>query len=89
MACRRMLSIMCFCDAERRGFLHRYIVSAGTVTQVDSGLIIEADTPALWPSTIMAVSGRLTNLPAADVPNRGRLRVYLDTDFASPPKRPP
>jgi hypothetical protein len=71
--------------AANGSFLYRYNVSARTVTQVDSGLIIEAGHTStlafdkdgnLW----------LGEQPAgADVPNGGRVRVYLATDLASLP----
>ena len=66
------------------GVLYRYNVSAGTVTQVDSGLIIEAGHTStlafdkdgnLW----------LGEQPVADLPNGGRVRVYLATDLAKLP----
>jgi len=66
------------------GFLYRYNVSAGTITQVDSGLIIEAGHTStlafdkdgnLW----------LGEQPIADLPNGGRVRVYLATDLAGLP----
>jgi hypothetical protein len=71
--------------AANSGFLHRYNVTAGTITQVDSGLIIEAGHTStlafdkdgnLW----------LGEQPAgADIPNGGRVRVYLARDLGRLP----
>jgi ligand-binding sensor domain-containing protein len=71
--------------AANGGFLYRYNVSAGTVTRADSGLIIEAGHTStlafdkdgnLW----------LGEQPAgADIPNGGRVRVYLAADLARLP----
>ncbi len=67
------------------GLLDRYNVSAGTITQVDSGLIIEAG----HTSTLgFDKDGNLwvgEQPGGADVPNGGRVRVYLATDLASLP----
>jgi hypothetical protein len=78
------------CRDEKRirsndGILYRYNVSAGTLTRVDSGLIIEVGHTStlafdkdgnLW----------LGEQPAgADIPNGGRVRVYLATDMARLP----
>jgi hypothetical protein len=67
------------------GVLYRYNVSAGTFTRVDSGLIIELGQTStlgfdkdgnLW----------LGEQPAgADIPNGGRVRVYLAADLARLP----
>ena len=66
------------------GTLYRYNVSAGTFTQVDSGLLIELGHTStlgfdkdgnLW----------LGEQPVADLPNGGRVRVYLATDLARLP----
>jgi hypothetical protein len=66
------------------GTLYRYNVSARTFTQVDSGLIIELGHTStlgfdkdgnLW----------LGEQPVADLPNGGRVRVYLATDLARLP----
>ena len=71
--------------AANGGFLFRYNVSDGTFTQADTGLIIEAGHTStlafdkdgnLW----------LGEQPAgADVPNGGRVRVYLAADLARLP----
>jgi hypothetical protein len=67
------------------GFLDRYNVSAGTITQVDSGLIIEAG----HTSTLgFDKDGNLwvgEQPVGADIPNGGRVRVYLATDLANLP----
>jgi len=66
------------------GTLYRYNVSAGTFTQVDGGLVIELGHAStlgfdkdgnLW----------LGEQPVADLPNGGRVRVYLATDLAGLP----
>ena len=66
------------------GLLYRYNVSARTFTQVDAGLLIEAGHTStlafdkdgnLW----------LGEQPVADLPNGGRVRVYLSTDLATLP----
>jgi hypothetical protein len=71
--------------AGNRGTPYRYNVSAGTFTQVDSGLIIELGHTStlgfdkdgnLW----------LGEQPAgADIPNGGRVKVYLAADLARLP----
>jgi hypothetical protein len=66
------------------GFLYRYNVVAGTFTQVDSGLLIEAGhTSALG----FDGDGNLWvgEQPVADLPDGGRVRVYLATDLARLP----
>jgi len=66
------------------GLLRRYNVSAGSFTQVDSGLLIEAGHTStlgfdkdgnLW----------LGEQPVADLPNGGLVRVYRATDLAKLP----
>ena len=66
------------------GVLYRYNVAGGTFTRVDSGLIIELGHTStlgfdkdgnLW----------LGEQPVADLPNGGRVRVYLATDLARLP----
>ena len=66
------------------GVLNRYNVSARTFTRADSGLIIEAGHTStlgfdkdgnLW----------LGEQPVADLPNGGRVRVYLAADLARLP----
>jgi hypothetical protein len=70
--------------AGKAGILYRYNVPAGTFAQVDGGLIIEVGHTStlgfdkdgnLW----------LGEQPVADLPNGGRVRVYLATDLASLP----
>ncbi len=67
------------------GLLNRYNVSAGTFTRADSGLIIEAG----HTSTLgFDKDGNLWvgEQPAgADIPNGGRVRVYLAADLARLP----
>ena len=62
------------------GVLNRYNVSAGSFTRADSGLIIEAGHTStlgfdkdgnLW----------LGAQPVADLPNGGRVRLYLAADL--------
>jgi hypothetical protein len=63
------------------GILYRYNVSAATFTQVDAGLLIEAG----HTSTLgFDKDGNLWvgEQPVADLPNGGRVRVYLATDLA-------
>ena len=66
------------------GFLDRYNASTGTFTRVDAGLLIEVGHTStlgfdkdgnLW----------LGEQPVADLPNGGRVRVYLATDLARLP----
>ncbi|HKD83678.1 MAG TPA: hypothetical protein VKB58_02935 [Terriglobales bacterium] len=66
------------------GLLNRYNVSAQTITQVDAGLLIEAGHSStlsfdkdgnLW----------LGEQPVADLPDGGRVRVYLAADLATLP----
>jgi hypothetical protein len=67
------------------GLLYRYNVTAGTVTRVDSGLIIEVGHTS---SLAFDKDGNLWlgEQPAgADIPNGGRVRVYLATDLARLP----
>jgi hypothetical protein len=67
------------------GFLYRYNVSAGTITQADSGLIIEAGHTS---TLAFDKDGNLWTgeQPAGgDFPNGGRVRVYLATDLANLP----
>ena len=70
--------------AGNAGTLYRFNVSAGTFTRVDAGLIIEVARTStlgfdkdgnLW----------LGEQPVADLPNGGRVRVYLATDLARLP----
>ena len=70
--------------AGNSGILYRYNVSAGTFTRVDSGLIIEIGHTStlgfdkdgnLW----------LGEQPVADLPNGGRVRVFLSSDLARLP----
>jgi hypothetical protein len=66
------------------GFLYRYNVSAGTFTQADSGLVIEGG----HTSTLgFDKDGNLWvgEQPVADLPNGGRVRVYLAADLAGLP----
>src|SRR5215831_3295360 len=63
------------------GFLYRYNVSAGTITQVDSGLIIEGGHTS---TLAFDKNGNLWNgeqPTGGDFPNGGRVRVYLATDL--------
>jgi hypothetical protein len=70
--------------AGNAGVLYRYNVSPGTFTRVDSGLIIEVGHTStlgfdkdgnLW----------LGEQPVADLPNGGRVRVYLAAELARLP----
>jgi ligand-binding sensor domain-containing protein len=66
------------------GFLYRYNVAAGTFTQVDAGLLIEKG----HISTLgFDKDGNLWigEQPVADLPNGGRVRVYLAADLAALP----
>jgi hypothetical protein len=70
--------------AGNAGILYRYTVSARTSTVVDSGLIIEKG----HTSTLgFDKDGNpwLGEQPVADLPNGGRVRVYLATDLAGLP----
>jgi hypothetical protein len=66
------------------GILYRYNVSAQTFTQVDAGLLIEAG----HTSTLgFDKDGNLWvgEQPVADLPDGGRVRVYLAADLAALP----
>ena len=66
------------------GFLYRYNVAAETFTQVDAGLLIEkghTSTLGFDKDGNMWVGEQ----PVADLPNGGRVRVYLATDLANLP----
>ena len=70
--------------AGNAGTLYRYNVSAGTFTRADSGLIIELG----HTSTLgLDKDGNLWlgEQPVADLPNGGRVRVYLATDLSKLP----
>lgn len=71
--------------AANGGFLYRYNVPSATFTQVDAGLIVEAG----HTSTLgFDKDGNLWvgEQPAgADIPNGGRVRVYLASDLAALP----
>ena len=70
--------------AGNAGVLYRYNVSAGTFTRVDAGLIIElAHTSSLGFDKDCNLW--LGEQPVADLPNGGRVRVYLATDLARLP----
>ena len=67
------------------GILDRYNVSAGTVTRADSGLIIEAGHTS---TLAFDKDGNLwlgEQFAGADIPNGGRVRVYLATDLGRLP----
>jgi hypothetical protein len=66
------------------GILYRYNVSAASFTQVDAGLLIEAGHTS---TLAFDKDGNLWvgEQPVADLPDGGRVRVYLATDLASLP----
>jgi streptogramin lyase len=66
------------------GTLYRYNVSAGTFTRVDAGLVIELGHTS---TLVFDKDGNLWlgEQPVADLPNGGRVRVYLATDLARLP----